>query len=101
MFLEVPVALALLVPLLVPTGISMGADPIHLGIVIVVNLMLGIVTPPFGAALLVVSAVAGAPYWGIARAAAPFLLVQLAVLLVLTFTPELTLFLPRLAGFVE
>ncbi|AUC53933.1 MAG: TRAP transporter large permease [Sagittula sp.] len=101
MFLEVPVALALLVPLLVPTGISMGADPIHLGIVIVVNLMLGIVTPPFGAALLVVSAVSGAPYWGIAKAAAPFLVVQLGVLLILTFTPELTLFLPRLAGFVE
>ncbi len=101
MFLEVPVALALLVPLLVPTGIAMGADPIHLGIVIVVNLMLGIVTPPFGAALLVVSAVSGAPYWGIARAAAPFLLVQLGVLMVLTFVPELSLFLPRLAGFLD
>lgn len=101
MFLEVPVALALLVPLLVPPGIAMGADPIHLGIVIVVNLMLGIVTPPFGAALLVVSAVSKAPYWGIARAALPFLLVQLIVLMVLTFVPDLTLFLPRLTGFAE
>ncbi|MBD8893626.1 TRAP transporter large permease [Roseibium litorale] len=101
MFLEVPVALALLVPLLVPAGISMGADPIHLGIVIVVNMMLGIVTPPFGAALLVVSAVSRTPYWGIARAAMPFLLVQLVVLLILTFVPELSLALPRLAGFIQ
>lgn len=101
MFLEVPVALALLVPLLVPTGISMGADPVHLGIVIVVNMMLGIVTPPFGAALLVVSAVSRTPYWGIAKAAAPFLLVQLVVLLILTFVPELSLALPRLAGFIQ
>ncbi|GAB1381517.1 TRAP transporter large permease [Pararhodobacter sp.] len=101
MFLEVPVALALLVPLLVPTGIEMGADPVHLGIVIVVNLTLGIVTPPFGAALLVVSAVSGTPYWSIARAAAPFLLVQLGVLMLLTFVPEISLFLPRLSGFVN
>ncbi len=101
MFLEVPVALALLVPLLVPTGIEMGADPVHLGIVIIVNLTLGIVTPPFGAALLVVSAVSGTPYWSIARKAAPFLLVQLGVLLLLTFVPEISLFLPRLTGFVN
>ncbi|PVE47706.1 TRAP transporter large permease [Pararhodobacter aggregans] len=101
MFLEVPVALALLVPLLVPTGIEMGADPVHLGIVIIVNLTLGIVTPPFGAALLVVSAVSGTPYWSIARAAAPFLLVQLGVLMLLTFVPEISLFLPRLSGFVN
>lgn len=101
MFLEVPVALALLVPLLVPAGIEMGADPVHLGIVIVVNLTLGIVTPPFGAALLVVSAVTGTPYWSIARTVAPFLLVQLGVLMLLTFVPEISLFLPRISGFVK
>ncbi|MGE4324548.1 MAG: TRAP transporter large permease [Pseudodonghicola sp.] len=101
MFLEVPVALALLVPLLVPPGLAMGLDPVHLGIVIVVNLTLGIVTPPFGAALLVVSTVSGTPYWSIARAAAPFLLVQLAVLMVLTFVPDISLVLPRLTGFIK
>lgn len=101
MFLEVPVALALLVPLLVPPGLAMGMDPVHLGIVIVVNLTLGIVTPPFGAALLVVSTVSGTPYWSIARAAAPFLLVQLGVLLILTFVPEISLVLPRLTGFIQ
>ncbi|MCW1935021.1 TRAP transporter large permease [Pararhodobacter zhoushanensis] len=99
MFLEVPVALALLVPLLAPAAIEMGVHPIHLGIVIVVNLTLGIVTPPFGAALLVVSAVSGARYWGMVRAALPFLIAQLLVLLLLTLAPEITLALPRLFGF--
>ncbi|MBP0615099.1 TRAP transporter large permease [Jiella mangrovi] len=101
MFLEVPVALALFVPLLVPPAIASGADPIHLGIVIVVNLTLGMVTPPFGAALLVVSAVSNAPYWSIARAALPFLAVQLVLLGVLTFVPEITLALPRALGYVN
>ena len=68
---------------------------------IVVNLTLGIVTPPFGAALLVVSTVSGTPYWSIARAAAPFLLVQLVVLMVLTFVPDISLLLPRLTGFIK
>lgn len=99
MFLEVPVALALLVPLLVPVAMEMGFHPIHLGIVIVVNLTLGIVTPPFGAALLVVSAVSGARYWGMVRAAMPFLIAQLIILLILTLVPDITLALPRLFGF--
>lgn len=99
MFLEVPVALALLVPLLVPPALATGADPIHLGIVIIVNLTLGMVTPPFGAALLVVSSVARTPYWQIARAALPFLVVQFGLLLVLTLVPGLTLWLPRTLGF--
>lgn len=98
MFLEVPVALALLVPLLVPPAIQMGMNPVHIGIVIVVNLTIGLVTPPFGAALLVVSAVSRAPYWAVARAAMPFVFAELAVLLLLTFAPDLVLVLPRLAG---
>lgn len=99
MFLEVPVALALFVPLLVPPALELGADPIHLGIIIVLNLSLGMVTPPLGAALLVVSSVTRIPYWSVARAALPFLVVQLGLLLVLTLVPEITLFLPRALGF--
>lgn len=101
MFLEVPVALALMVPLLVPPALSMGVNPVHIGIVIVVNLMMGIITPPFGAALLVVSAVTRTSYWSIARAALPFIAVQVVVLLMLTFIPAITLALPRAMGFVN
>lgn len=101
MFLEVPVALALLVPILVPTGIAMGADPVHLGIIIVVNLTIGIITPPFGAATLVVSAVTRTPYWSIVRASVPFIIAELCLLMVLTFVPQISLFLPRLAGFLN
>lgn len=99
MFLEVPVALALLVPLLVPPAVAMGIDPIHLGISIVVNLTIGICTPPFGAAILVVSTVTATSYWAICRAIMPFLVAEIAVLLVITFTPQTVLFLPRLFGF--
>jgi TRAP-type C4-dicarboxylate transport system permease large subunit len=101
MFLEVPVALALLVPLLVPPALEMGMHPVHIGIVIVINLMLGIITPPFGAALLVVSAVTRTSYWSIARAALPFIVVQVGVLMLLTFVPWLSLALPRAMGFAD
>jgi tripartite ATP-independent transporter DctM subunit len=101
MFLEVPVALALLVPLLVPPALEMGMHPVHIGIVIVINLMLGIITPPFGAALLVVSAVTRTSYWAIARAALPFILVQVGVLMLLTFVPWFSLALPRAMGFTD
>jgi len=98
-FLDVPVALALFVPLLVPPAIEMGVDPVHMGIVILVNLMLGIVTPPLGAALLVVSTVTKVNYWTIARAVLPFLVVQIALLMVLTFVPALSTALPRAFGY--
>jgi tripartite ATP-independent transporter DctM subunit len=101
MFLEVPVSLALFVPLLVPPAIQMGVNPIHIGIVIVVNLMIGIVTPPFGAALMVVSAVCRTSYWSIARAALPFIGMQIAVLLLLTLVPWFSLALPRALGFAH
>jgi TRAP-type C4-dicarboxylate transport system permease large subunit len=77
----------------------MGVDPVHMGIVILVNLMLGIVTPPLGAALLVVSTVTKVNYWTIARAVLPFLVVQIALLMVLTFVPALSTALPRAFGY--
>ena len=98
-FLDVPVALALFVPLLAPPALAMGVDPIHLGIVILVNLMIGLVTPPLGAALLVVSTVTKVRYWSIARAVLPFLVVQIILLMVLTFVPEITLAVPRALGY--
>lgn len=101
MFLEVPVSLALFVPLLVPPALQMGVSPIHLGIVIVVNLMIGIITPPFGAALMVVSAISRTSYWAIARAALPFIVAQILVLLLLTFVPWFSVVLPRAFGFAH
>lgn len=98
MVLDTPVALALLVPLLAPVAIEQGADPVHLGIVLCFNLTLGLISPPLGGALLVVSTVTGINYWRLARAVLPFLLVEIAVLVVLVWIPEITLWLPRTMG---
>ncbi|MCA2013710.1 TRAP transporter large permease [Pararhodobacter sp. CCB-MM2] len=98
MVLDTPVALALLVPLLAPVAIEQGADPIHLGIVLCFNLTLGLISPPLGGALLVVSTVTGINYWQLARSVLPFLLVEIAVLAVLVWLPEITLWLPRTMG---
>lgn len=98
MVLDIPVALALLVPLLAPVAIAQGADPVHLGIVLCFNLCIGLVSPPMGGCLLVVSAVTGVNYWKLARAIIPFVLVQIAVLALLIQVPEISLALPHAFG---
>lgn len=98
MVLDIAVALALLVPLLAPVALANGADPVHLGIVICFNLSVGLVSPPLGGCLLVVSTVTGMNYWKLARAVVPFVLVELVVLMILVFFPEISLVLPRAMG---
>ena len=98
MVLDIPVALALLVPLLAPVAIAQGADPVHLGIVLCFNLSIGLISPPLGGCLLVVSTVTGLNYWRLARAVLPFLAAEILVLALLVWLPDLTLFLPRLMG---
>lgn len=98
MILDIPVALALLVPLLAPVALEQGADPVHLGIVLCFNLCIGLVSPPLGGCLLVVSAVTGVNYWRLAYAVLPFVAVQILVLLALVWIPEISLWLPRAAG---
>ena len=98
MVLDIPVALALLVPLLAPVALEQGADPVHLGIVLCFNLCIGLVSPPMGGCLLVVSTVTGVNYWKLARAVIPFVLVQIAVLALLIRMPALSLALPHAFG---
>lgn len=100
MVLDISVALALLVPLLVPVAIAQGADPVHLGIVLCFNLSVGLISPPLGGCLLVVSTVTGLNYWRLARAILPFFLAEIVVLALLAYVPELTLWLPRTMGFL-
>lgn len=97
---EPPVALALLVPLLAPVAIEQGADPVHLGIVLCFNLSIGLISPPLGGSLAVVSAVARINYWQLCRAVLPFLFAEMAVLGILIVFPEISLVLPRAFGFM-
>lgn len=101
MFLDIPMALALLVPLVAPVALANGADPVHLGIVICFNLTVGLVSPPMGGCLLIVSTVTGLNYWKLARAVIPFVIVEILVLGVLIFVPEISLVLPRAFGLLN
>ena len=98
MIMDIPVALSLLVPILAPVALAQGANPVHLGIVLSFNLSIGLLTPPLGGCLIVVSTVTGVNYWRLARAILPFAAAEVVVLIVLVLVPELSLFLPRLAG---
>lgn len=101
MIMDIPVALALMVPLLAPVAIAQGADPTHLGIIICFNLSIGLITPPLGGVLLIVSAVSGTNYWKLAWAILPFVIVELLVLGVLILVPDITLAIPRAMGLVN
>ncbi|HET7131928.1 MAG TPA: TRAP transporter large permease, partial [Gammaproteobacteria bacterium] len=86
----------ILAPILFPIATQLGIDPVHLGIVIVVNMEIGLVTPPVGLNLFVASAVAGLPVTAIIRASLPWLTLLLGFLLAVTYVPALSLILPRL-----
>lgn len=98
MFMDTPVAMTLLVPLFAPQALNQGINPVHLGLVLCFNLCIGLITPPLGKCLVVTSALTGANYWRLARVTLPFVAVLVLLLLVLVLVPEITLFLPRLAG---
>jgi tripartite ATP-independent transporter DctM subunit len=98
MVMDVPMALALLVPLFGPAAVAQGIDPVHLGIVLCLNLTMGLITPPLGNCLIVISAISGENYWNLVWATLPFVLVEVGVLLIITLVPALSLFLPRVLG---
>jgi tripartite ATP-independent transporter DctM subunit len=89
-------AILVVVPLVLPLGQKYGVDPIHLGIVFITNLAIGYCTPPIGLSLFVASTRFDRPVMEVTRAALPFLLLLLLSLLLITYWPDLSLFLPRL-----
>lgn len=100
MVLDTAVALFLLVPLLAPVALLQGADPVHLGIILCFNICIGMISPPLGGCLLMVSTVTGENYWKLARAIMPFFILQILVLGLLVAVPDITLWLPRQLGFI-
>lgn len=101
MFLDAGPAIIILGPILGPIFASMGVDPVHFAIVMVVNLTVGLLTPPMGLVLFATSAVSGLRVETIARAVLPFLAVEFLVILLITYVPAISLTLPRLAGFLN
>ena len=98
-FLEGTTILLVIVPVLLPTAQALGIDPVHFGVVAVLNIMIGLVTPPYGLLLFVMARIANVPLRDLLREVAPFLVVMVAALFVVTFLPDLVLFLPRLLGY--
>ncbi len=96
LFMETIAAISILVPVLLPVSAEIGVDPIHLGIIVILNLMIGLLTPPVGMVLFVLSKVSDVPFERCVRATMPFLVPLVLVLMLLTFVPEITLALPRL-----
>ncbi len=93
-FMETIAAITILVPVFLPIITHLGIDPVHFGIVMVLNLMIGLLTPPVGMVLYILSRVAKMPLMQAIKAVAPFLVPLLIVLVLITFIPELTLYLP-------
>ncbi len=98
LFMDINAALIILAPVLVPLTNAIGMDPVHAGIMIILTLNISLMTPPVGACLFVLSSVTGEKIERISGALWPFLLVQVAVLMLIAFWPDLTLFVPRLLG---
>lgn len=101
MIMDVKAAVALLGPLLIPPAIQLGVDPTHMGILVGFNLTVGLLTPPLGGVLLVLSTVVNIGYWRLMRAVLPFLLVELVLLGVLIYVPAVSLALPRYLGLIN
>ena len=98
MILEPTSALLIITPILLPVAAEFGVDPIQLGSIIIFNLMIGLLTPPMGGVVFVLSSVTGLSVERVFRGAAFFLPAMIVVLLLITYIPALTLWLPELIG---
>ena len=95
-FMEPSSILLILAPIFFPIATQLGIDPIHLGIIMTVNMEIGMITPPVGLNLFVTSGITGMPLWEVVKAAMPWLMVMLSFLIIVTYIPGISLFLPRL-----
>jgi tripartite ATP-independent transporter DctM subunit len=99
-FLDVSVLLLVFVPMLLPAAKLLGVDLVHFGVLVVLNMMIGLIHPPFGMLLFVIKALTGIPIGEMMREGWPFLLMLLALLLAITVFPQIVLWLPQTMGYV-
>lgn len=99
MFLDTMVLLLIMVPVVLPVMRLVGIDPVFFGVVIVLNMMIGLSTPPFGVLLFIVSSTTGTPLQDVIRQIWPFLGIMIVSLVILIFFPDIVLLVPRLLGY--
>jgi len=97
--LEGTTILLVVIPVFIPAAKALGIDLVHFGVMVVVNIMLGLITPPYGLLLFVMTRIANVPVRDIVRDVMPFLFAMIAALGLITFIPEIVLWLPRLLGY--
>lgn len=98
-FMDMTPAILIFTPLFLPIAVGLGIDPVHFGIIMVLNLCIGLCTPPVGAVLFVGVGVAGTTIEKVVKPLLPLFIAMVIALLVVTFVPELSLWLPRLFGY--
>jgi TRAP-type C4-dicarboxylate transport system permease large subunit len=98
-FLEGTTIILIIIPVLLPTARALGIDPVHFGVVAVVNIMLGLITPPYGLLLFLMVKIAQVPLKDLVRDIIPFLGAMMGVLALITVFPDVVLYLPRLLGY--
>lgn len=95
-FLEGVPTILIFAPLLVPAAQNLGIDPVHFAIIMVVNIELGLITPPVGINLFVASSISGMPVLKVFQATLPWMIATIVTLLIVTYFPPLSMFLPGL-----
>jgi len=100
-FMEPSAILLIMAPILFPIAVQLGIDPIHLGIIMVVNMEIGMLTPPVGLNLFVISGVTGHTMGWAIKACLPWLMVLLVFLIIITYIPQISLFLPELLDKIQ
>ena len=95
-FMEPSAAILILAPLFLPIVMKLGIDPIHFGIIMTVNMEIGMITPPVGLNLFVASGISGLSLWDVFKGAAPFMIVMLIGLFLITYLPAISLWFPKL-----
>ena len=95
-FMDTTPAILIMAPILLPVAQAIGVDPIHFGLIMVTNLAIGFITPPLGINLFVASRIADSPMEVILKGIVPFILTMLGCLMLITFIPQIVMFLPNL-----
>lgn len=101
MWMETGAAIMLFAPILAPIAYKMGVDPLHFAVMMLVNLTVGLITPPVGVVLYATAAVGKEKFEHVVKATMPFIIMGFVVVLVVTYFPPLVLFVPRLLGFIQ
>ena len=95
-FMDAVPAMILFIPVILPSAISLGVDPIHLGLVTIITLALGLVTPPYGLCLLIAGSISGLPIERSFKGVLPYLLISIAILLLVVFFPQVFIGIPKM-----